>query len=411
MSTKETTLTTRESIIRASTSVVAKNGFKDATLKEIAQEAGVTEPTIYLHFEGKESLLFSIAEEQMKMYLLFLNEHLQGISGAENKLSKLIWAHLRYSDTNRDFMSIVLFDCRNSRNFYKSDAYELVRKYAGILSSILEEGIREGVFRADMNLALVRDIIFGLMDYEAIRYFVTREKPGATQDHADIMRLLERMLLSKYRSPGEPAGMKARILRAAVEAFSEKGYREATISEIAGRADVANGTIYDYFENKEDLLLSISEEHFKADLEQLQQAFNGSNPRSKLTLFMQYYFQQYLDDLDYIVVFLTKIQFNRRFYRSRAYKSQYKYVIELEKMIQRILEEGDVRDVNIRVFRNMFLGAFTHMALRWYLAQSDKHFDKLEEMKEVASLLSDAVWPANPAPSSSPKTSAGRKQS
>ncbi len=411
MSTKETTLTTRESIIRASTSVVAKNGFKDATLKEIAHEAGVTEPTIYLHFEGKESLLFSIAEEQMKMYLLFLNEHLQGISGAENKLSKLIWAHLRYSDTNRDFMSIVLFDCRNSRNFYKSDAYELVRKYAGILSSILEEGIREGVFRADMNLALVRDIIFGLMDYEAIRYFVTGEKPGATQDHADIMNLLERTLLSKYRSPGKPAGMKTRILRAAVEAFSEKGYREATISEIAGRADVANGTIYDYFENKEDLLLSISEEHFKADLEQLQQAFNGTNPRSKLTLFMQYYFQQYLDDLDYIVVFLTKIQFNRRFYRSRAYKSQYKYVIELEKMIRRILEEGGVRDVNIRVFRNMFLGAFTHMALRWYLAQSDKHFDKLEEMKEVASLLSDAVWPANPAPSSSSKTAAGRKRS
>jgi TetR/AcrR family fatty acid metabolism transcriptional regulator len=411
MSANEATLTTREKIIRASTSVMAKNGFEGTTLNEIAHEAGVTEPTIYLHFEGKESLLFSIAEEQMKRYLLFLNEHLQGISGAENKLSKLIWSHLRYGDTNRDFMSVVLFDCRNSRNFYKSGAYALVRRYSGILSSILDEGIRQGVFRPDMNLMLVRDIIFGLMDYEAIRYFVTREKPDATQDHADIMKLLERMLLNKYRSQGESAGKRERILRAAIEAFSEKGYAEATISEIAGRADVANGTIYDYFENKEDLLLSISEEHFKADLEHLKQAFNGSNPRTKLTLFMQHYFQQYLDDLDYIVMFLTMIQFNRRFYQSRAYKSQYKYVIELEKMIERILDEGGVRDVNIRVFRNMFLGAFTHMALRWFLAQSDRHFDKLEEMKEVAGLLSDAVWPAIPAVGSSLETAAGREQS
>jgi TetR/AcrR family fatty acid metabolism transcriptional regulator len=411
MSANDTMLTTRENILRAFTSLVVKNGFEGATLNEIAQEAGVTEPTIYLHFEGKESLLFAIAEEQMERYLLFLDEHLQGISGAENKLRKLIWSHLRYSDTNRDFMNIVLFDCRNNRNFYKSGAYALVRRYSGILLSILDEGIREGVFRSDMNLALVRDIIFGLMDYEAIRYFVTRETPDATKAHADIMMLLERMLLSEYRSHGEPAGKRARILQAAIEAFSEKGYAEATISEIAGRADVANGTIYDYFENKEDLLLSISEEHFKADLEHLKQAFNGSNPRTKLTLFMQYYFQQYLDDLDYIVVFLTMIQFNRRFYQSRAYKSQYKYVIELEKMIERILEEGGVRDVNIRVFRNMFLGAFTHMALRWFLAQSDKHFDKLEEMKEVASLLSDAVWPAIPAPGSNLKTSAGREQS
>jgi TetR/AcrR family fatty acid metabolism transcriptional regulator len=61
-----------------------------------------------------------------------------------------------------------------------------------------------------------------------------------------------------------------------------------------------------------------------------------------------------------------------------------------------------VRDVNIRVFRNMFLGAFTHMALRWFLARSERHFEKLEEMKEVAGLLSDAVWPAAPATGSGP---------
>jgi hypothetical protein len=50
----------------------------------------------------------------------------------------------------------------------------------------------------------------------------------------------------------------------------------------------------------------------------------------------------------------------------------------------------------------MFLGAFTHMALRWFLARSERHFEKLEEMKEVAGLLSDAVWPAAPATGSGP---------
>jgi TetR/AcrR family fatty acid metabolism transcriptional regulator len=393
---KTTTRTTRQDILNAATSVVARNGFEGATLNEIAQEAGVTEPTIYSHFEGKEDILFSIAEEQMKKYLLFLDEHLQGLSGAHNKLRKLLWAHLRYSDTNRDFMSEVLFDCRNNRNFYQSGAYKLVRKYAGILSGILEEGVREKVFRSDMSIPLVRDIIFGLMDYEAIRYFVTREKPDAAKDHKDIMRLLDRMLLRKYRAEDQPVGKRQGILQAAVEAFSEKGYSEVTISEIASKANVANGTIYEYFENKEDVLLSISEEHFKEDLEHLRQAFNGKDVRNKLLLFMQYYFQQYLNDRNYITVFLTMIQFNRRFYTSRAYKSQYKYVIELEKLIQKILDEGCVQDVNIRVFRNMFLGAFTHMALRWFLAHSDRHFDKMEEIREVAGLLSDAVLPGNP---------------
>jgi AcrR family transcriptional regulator len=41
---KTTTRTTRQDILNAATSVVARNGFEGATLNEIAQEAGVTEP-------------------------------------------------------------------------------------------------------------------------------------------------------------------------------------------------------------------------------------------------------------------------------------------------------------------------------------------------------------------------------
>jgi len=393
---KPATELTRQNILNAASTVMTRKGFESSRLNEIAQEAGVTEPTIYLHFKGKESLLFSIAEEHMARYLLFLDEHQQGISGAHNKLRKLVWAHLRYSDINREFMSMVLFDCRNNRNFYQSGAYKLVRKYAGILSSILDEGVREKVFRSDMNIPLVRDIIFGSMDYEAIRYFVTREKPDAVLDQEDIMQLLDQMLLLRYRPENQPADKRQRILQAAVQAFSEKGYAEVTIAEIARKADVANGTIYEYFKNKEDVLLSISEEHFREHLDQLKQTFSGNNPPKKLWLFMQYYFQQYLDDPKFVVVFLTMIQYNRRFYQSRAYKRQYNYVVELEKMVEEILNESNVQNINIRVFRNMFLGGFTHMALRWFLVGHNRNFDKMEEIKEVAGLLSDAVYAGNP---------------
>ena len=394
---KPATRLTRQNILSAASRMMTRKGFEGSRLNEIAQEAGITEPTIYLHFKGKVDLLFSVAERHMARYFLFLDEHQQGISGAHNKLRKLVWAHLRYSDINREFMSLVLFDCRNNRNFYQSGAYKLVRKYAGILSSILDEGVREKIFRADMNIGLVRDIIFGLMDYEAIRYFVTREKPDAVLDLEEIMQLLDQMLLRKYRTENQSADKRKRILQAAVRAFSEKGYAKATIAEIARRAGVAEGTVYEYFKNKEDILLSIPEEHFREHIEQLKQTFSSNNPKKKLWLFMQNYFQQYLDHPNFVVVFLTMIQFNRRFYQSRAYKSQYKYVIELEKLVQEIIgnEEG-VQNINIRVFRNMFLGACTHMTLRWFLAGHDRNFDKMREIKEVATLLSDAVSAGKP---------------
>ncbi len=47
------------------------------------------------------------------------------------------------------------------------------------------------------------------------------------------------------------------ILKAAIEVFGEKGYERATIADIARRARVAEGSIYNYFKNKGDLLVSI----------------------------------------------------------------------------------------------------------------------------------------------------------
>jgi AcrR family transcriptional regulator len=47
------------------------------------------------------------------------------------------------------------------------------------------------------------------------------------------------------------------ILNAALEVFSQKGYGEATIPDIARQAGVAVGTIYNYYESKHDLLVSL----------------------------------------------------------------------------------------------------------------------------------------------------------
>lgn len=47
------------------------------------------------------------------------------------------------------------------------------------------------------------------------------------------------------------------ILEAAVTVFAEKGYHRATIKDIARTAGIADGTIYNYFKNKQDIMLNI----------------------------------------------------------------------------------------------------------------------------------------------------------
>ena len=55
--------------------------------------------------------------------------------------------------------------------------------------------------------------------------------------------------------------MRGIIMDAAVKIVAEKGFKHTTTKEIAQVADIAEGTLYNYFKNKDDILMSIAERH------------------------------------------------------------------------------------------------------------------------------------------------------
>ena len=55
------------------------------------------------------------------------------------------------------------------------------------------------------------------------------------------------------------ADKKNRIIQSAVMVFSQKGYASATVADIAARAEIGKGTIYEYFNSKEDLFFAVFE--------------------------------------------------------------------------------------------------------------------------------------------------------
>src|SRR3990172_6357621 len=84
---------------------------------------------------------------------------------------------------------------------------------------------------------------------------------------------------------GGGVAKRERILRAAIRIFSQKGYFNSKISEIARLAGVADGTIYLYFKNKDDLLISLFEEKMGevvADVRERVAAGDGALSRLKI---------------------------------------------------------------------------------------------------------------------------------
>ncbi len=78
----------------------------------------------------------------------------------------------------------------------------------------------------------------------------------------------------------------SKIITAATKVFAKKGFFNARISDIAKEAKVADGTIYLYFNNKVDILLSVFEEEIGNMIVQIQQILaKETDPRKMLEVF------------------------------------------------------------------------------------------------------------------------------
>ncbi|MBW2004437.1 MAG: TetR/AcrR family transcriptional regulator, partial [Deltaproteobacteria bacterium] len=79
-------------------------------------------------------------------------------------------------------------------------------------------------------------------------------------------------------------------------------------------------------------------------------------------------------------------------YGSYIYKLFDIYTQILNDILEEGKEEGSIRaNVNILVFKNMFLGTFSHMALRWVILEKEADIDKMREIDDIVLLLSQAV--------------------
>jgi len=381
-----------EQILDAAEEVMSEKGLQNSSIAKIAKEAGVTDSLIYNYFKGKEDLLFSIPGRRMKEVLKDLSEQLQGIPDPISRLSKMIWFHLHFNDTYRGYARLLLLECRSNRNFYQHAAYGLIRQYAGIMIGILEDGVEKQIFRSDVDMRLVRDIIFGVLDWESLSCLASHEAKETESDLENILDLILPMITIQTKESLTELDKSSRILRAAESVFAEKGYIQATISEIANVANVSEGTIYEYFKNKDDLLLSIPEQRFKEHIAQSKEIFVLKTPLRKLRRFIRYHFYLYMTETNFVKVFLLHIQLSQRFYESQVYKTFQQYTKILTDVLEEGKKEGSIRNnVNTRVFKNLFLGAFSHMALRWLILGEEAETDKMRETDEVVLLLSRAV--------------------
>ena len=187
------------------------------------------------------------------------------------------------------------------------------------------------------------------------------------------------------------ADKRERILRAAIEVFAQNGFYATRVSEIAKAAGVADGTIYLYFRNKDDVLISIFEDRITKLLEVLRReidAAEGFEARLRVVIERQLGLLEGQRDLAEVVT--VNLRQSSRLLKQYGAPLFTEYLELIAGVIEDGQAEGKVRqDISPRVAARGLWGALDGVALTWALGGAQP--GRPESLRRAAGQTA-AIW-------------------
>lgn len=178
-----------------------------------------------------------------------------------------------------------------------------------------------------------------------------------------------------------------RILNAAGKVFARHGFHQATISDIAGMAGVADGTIYLYFKNKDDILIQFF--HYK--MREVFARFRKEVDRAdsavdKLTSLIRYHLQAFQADKHMAIVYQAETRRYSRLVDDQIREMAKIYFDLLAEIIEQGQREGVMRkDLYMGLVKRFFLGAVEEVISTWLM--SDDSYDLTTMTEPLADLV------------------------
>jgi TetR/AcrR family fatty acid metabolism transcriptional regulator len=141
-----------------------------------------------------------------------------------------------------------------------------------------------------------------------------------------------------------------RILDAAVKVFANQGYHQSTVSQIAREAGVADGTIYLYFKNKDDILVQFYEYKTKQVFKRFREAVDQADTAvEKLRNLIRVHLEAFQKDLHMAIVYQVETRQHRRLAEKPIKEMSKMYRDIISEVVELGQEEGTLR-------RNLYLG-------------------------------------------------------
>ena len=165
------------------------------------------------------------------------------------------------------------------------------------------------------------------------------------------------------------------ILEAAVKVFARQGFHQSTVAQIAKEAGVADGTIYLYFKNKDDILVQFfsfrAKQVFESFREEVDRAQTSAD---KLRNLVRRHLAEFQRDRDGAVVYQVETHQNSRMAEAQIREMSQMYRDLISEIVEQGQQEGSIRkDLYVGLVKRFIIGAVDEVINTWL--HSDGEYD------------------------------------
>jgi AcrR family transcriptional regulator len=182
MASERHSQTRREELLQIAAQLFATKGFKNTTVRDIADAAGILSGSLYHHFDSKESMVDEILSTFQDELFGKYAEILAGDDDPRAKLEAVVRVSFEAIDQHNNEVAIYQNDANYLGTFdrfaYLADRNQQLRE---VWMTLLNEGVRSGALRRDLDVELVYRFIRDTV-WVAVRWY----RPGAKLSHHDV---------------------------------------------------------------------------------------------------------------------------------------------------------------------------------------------------------------------------------
>ncbi|MFP4374562.1 MAG: TetR/AcrR family transcriptional regulator [Spirochaetaceae bacterium] len=187
----------RSTIIEAARRQFLARGLEQVTMSEVAREAELSKGTLYLYFEDKSDIMYSLLLESLEDLRDRVAPVIEGAGSGMEKVGELLERYIAFYHDRQDFFPLFhyldyAFNAEGPTDSTAEACFSVIDELSAGLRHLLLDGVADGSFRADLepdeHAVMYAHVIHSFMEHAVSRAGFIRGRMGV-EPEALIRRL------------------------------------------------------------------------------------------------------------------------------------------------------------------------------------------------------------------------------